>query len=378
MSSSVTAAEIDQVLSVLGDEFPVPLVTQAFLLAEKNISLAINMILDDPSRFRTPSSDHPPVSTMQGVTTAMASDAPEMGNIRKDVPFGMVKEEAVDLCADPGVCPLVTVKKEADTGCFAKDEPMDNVKDEKPYLGTVKEEIPDLGAVKEEKFDLVTVKEEESEMGTLKEEKPYLGAVKKEVVNIDDDVPDNLTQIHYSPYLNPRPITCIKPKNTVDVKKQVHQPLLVGIVEDGDFPDDPGWLLVGRTNITSLSTSRGVGKLVCNEIVHFNFPKQNQRTKFGRQYVSSRTTVAVSEIVRFETKRSGEVCPYFILSNVNLFFWSIYKDALNLSPQIGRLPTEWSRCIIPLVNSNKVMVRGRCVFAPNDLSLLQEIVLYVR
>lgn len=57
---------------------------------------------------------------------------------------------------------------------------------------------------------------------------------------------------------------------------------------------------------------------------------------------------------------------------------SIFKDVLDFFFQIGRLPTEWSRCIIPLVNSSKVMVRGRCVFAPNNLCLLQEIVLYVR
>lgn len=347
MASSVSAAEIDQVLLVLGDEFPVPLITQALLLAEKNIALAINMILDDPSRFQTPPSDHLPVSTMQGVTVSVASVASEMGFIQKDVPLGMVKEEAFDLVVDPAVSSFVTVKKEADTGCFVKDKPMYDVKEDISHLGTVKEtdmcsfvkdesvnnakdEIPGLGivkeekrAVKEEKPDVGVVKEEKPDIGVVKEEKPYLAAVKKEIVNIDDDIPDDLTQIHYSPYLNPRPITCIRPKNVVDVKKQVYQPP-VGIVEDGDFPHDPEWLLVGRTNITSLSTSRGIGKLVCNEIVHFNFPKPSQKAKFGRQWVSSRTKVAVSEIVRFETKRSGEVCLSY--SFFLICIWGFYVN----------------------------------------------------
>lgn len=39
---------------------------------------------------------------------------------------------------------------------------------------------------------------------------------------------------------------------------------------------------------------------------------------------------------------------------------------------------EWTKCIIPLVNSSKVKVLARCVAAPIILHLMQEIVLYVR
>ncbi|XP_058078009.1 DNA repair protein RAD5B isoform X2 [Magnolia sinica] len=45
--------------------------------------------------------------------------------------------------------------------------------------------------------------------------------------------------------------------------------------------------------------------------------------------------------------------------------------------KIGRLPSEWTRCLIPLVNSSKVKVCGRCMSSPLDLSLMQEIVLCI-
>ncbi|KAK2972985.1 hypothetical protein RJ640_022042 [Escallonia rubra] len=84
------------------------------------------------------------------------------------------------------------------------------------------------------------------------------------------------------------------------------------LIEDGDFPEEPDWLLVGRTAITGLSTAKG-RKLENNEIVHIAFPTGDARFK-------------QSGIVRFSTKRSGE---------------------------IGRLPMEWAKCLTPLVNSSK-------------------------
>ncbi|KAF3456838.1 hypothetical protein FNV43_RR01492 [Rhamnella rubrinervis] len=105
-------------------------------------------------------------------------------------------------------------------------------------------------------------------------------------------------------------------------------------VEDGDFPEEPGWFLVGRTIVTALSTSKG-SKLVDNEIVYFSFPS---------------TIGKFNSIVRFSTKRFGE---------------------------IGRLPMEWAKCVVPLVNSGKVQVIGRCVAAPAVLYMMQDIMLYV-
>ncbi|PIN03264.1 Helicase-like transcription factor HLTF/DNA helicase RAD5, DEAD-box superfamily [Handroanthus impetiginosus] len=121
------------------------------------------------------------------------------------------------------------------------------------------------------------------------------------------------------------------------------------VIEDGDFPEDPDWLLVDRTVIMGLSTTKG-RKLQNNEIVHFAFPSANPRSKSSWHYMSAKAANAASSIVRFSTKRFGE---------------------------IGRLPMEWAKCLVPLVNSSKVKVLGRCVAAPVNLQLMQEIMLYV-
>ncbi|PIA36474.1 hypothetical protein AQUCO_03400396v1 [Aquilegia coerulea] len=118
-------------------------------------------------------------------------------------------------------------------------------------------------------------------------------------------------------------------------KQEVKEEKLPGSsdLDDGEFPDEPDWLLVGRSCVAGLSTCRGKS-LDFNEIVYFTFP----------------STAATNKIVRFWTKRSGE---------------------------IGRLPLEWTKCIIPLVSASKVKICGRCVAAPLKLSLMQEIHLYV-
>ncbi|KAE9617606.1 hypothetical protein Lal_00034592 [Lupinus albus] len=107
-------------------------------------------------------------------------------------------------------------------------------------------------------------------------------------------------------------------------------------VEDGEFPSEPGWLLIGRKVELALATAKGVRKLVDNEIVHFNFTLPY---KSKSQW-----------IVRISTKRSGEV---------------------------GRLPMEWANTVVPLVQSGKVKVRARCISAPYSLQMMQEIMLLV-
>uniref|UniRef100_A0A7N0T786 Uncharacterized protein n=1 Tax=Kalanchoe fedtschenkoi TaxID=63787 RepID=A0A7N0T786_KALFE len=120
------------------------------------------------------------------------------------------------------------------------------------------------------------------------------------------------------------------------------------VLDTMEFPEEPDWLLVGRTTIIGLSTTKG-SKLVNNEIVYFTFPSIDSKTKSIFRGVSSKAAAAVSGIVRFSTKRYGE---------------------------IGRLPMEWAKCLIPLVNSSKVKVLCRCVAAPPCLQLMQEIWLY--
>ncbi|KAJ0938881.1 putative HIRAN domain-containing protein [Helianthus annuus] len=79
-------------------------------------------------------------------------------------------------------------------------------------------------------------------------------------------------------------------------------------------------------------------------------PHEDSETVKSGYWANSRGGSAACGIVRFSTKRSGE---------------------------IGRLPMEWSKCLIPLVNSKKVKVLGRCVAAPASLSMMQEIMLYI-
>ncbi|KAM0938919.1 putative DNA helicase chromatin remodeling SNF2 family [Dioscorea sansibarensis] len=155
----------------------------------------------------------------------------------------------------------------------------------------------------------------------------------------------DLTTTHFSKYLNPRPIRSV---NTCYLKFQEHE--ASEKAEKGEFLEEPNWFLVEKAYVTGLSTCRGMWKLVENEVVHFCFPKFDVRRGPGNHWVSAKTAAAASEIVRFSTRRSGE---------------------------IGRLPTEWARCLIPLVSSSKVKVQGRCVLSVQQLSLMQEIVLYV-
>jgi DNA repair protein RAD5 len=77
-------------------------------------------------------------------------------------------------------------------------------------------------------------------------------------------------------------------------------------LEDGDFPTERDWLLVGGTLVTALSTSKG-RKLVDNEIVNLSFPSVNSSNK-------------TRWIVRFSTKRSGEVFLHSMIVVQELFF----------------------------------------------------------
>ncbi|XP_021899527.1 uncharacterized protein LOC110815864 isoform X2 [Carica papaya] len=48
------------------------------------------------------------------------------------------------------------------------------------------------------------------------------------------------------------------------------------MLEDGDFPEECDWYLVGGAVVQGLSTTKG-RKLVDNEIVHFTFPSSKSR-----------------------------------------------------------------------------------------------------
>lgn len=46
--------------------------------------------------------------------------------------------------------------------------------------------------------------------------------------------------------------------------------------------------------------------------------------------------------------------------------------------QVGRMPMEWAKTVIPLFQSGNVKVRGRCIATPYSLQMMQEIMLLVR
>ena len=78
------------------------------------------------------------------------------------------------------------------------------------------------------------------------------------------------------------------------VKKDAVEEKKIPNLEDGEFPVEPGWSLLGRKIEVATSTARGLRRLVDNEIVYFNFPDPNTSYKF-------------QWIVRVSTKRSGVV-----------------------------------------------------------------------
>jgi len=60
------------------------------------------------------------------------------------------------------------------------------------------------------------------------------------------------------------------------------------------------------------------------------------------------------------------ICVVFINGSL-VWFW-----------QIGRIPNEWARCLLPLVRDHKVRIEGKCKFGPQVLGIMDSIVLLVR
>ncbi|CAA6663709.1 unnamed protein product [Spirodela intermedia] len=111
------------------------------------------------------------------------------------------------------------------------------------------------------------------------------------------------------------------------------------------------WWLVGRCDLTGLSTCKG-RRLKAGELVSFSFPstKVESSSSTARFPSRGRQVASCSEIVRFATPDSGE---------------------------IGRIPNEWARCLVPLVKMNKVRIEGCCKSAPDVLSIMDTLLLSV-
>ncbi|XP_006349076.1 putative SWI/SNF-related matrix-associated actin-dependent regulator of chromatin subfamily A member 3-like 2 isoform X2 [Solanum tuberosum] len=113
------------------------------------------------------------------------------------------------------------------------------------------------------------------------------------------------------------------------------------------------WWYVGCGEVAGMSTCKG-RILKPGDEVDFTFPVEKKLSspspgKFGGG--RGRQAAACSEIVRFSTKACGE---------------------------IGRIPNEWARCILPLVRDKKIRIEGCCKSAPNILGIMDSVLLSVR
>lgn len=69
-----------------------------------------------------------------------------------------------------------------------------------------------------------------------------------------------------------------------------------------------------------------------------------------------------------EAGNSYDVCLYLLM---------IYCAMVQLG-QIGRIPNEWARCLLPLVRDKKIRIEGSCKSAPAVMSLMDTVILSVR
>ncbi|KAF3657066.1 hypothetical protein FXO37_15126, partial [Capsicum annuum] len=125
---------------------------------------------------------------------------------------------------------------------------------------------------------------------------------------------------------------------------------LVGKRVGGDMGSE--WWYVGCGEVAGMSTCKG-RILKPGDEVEFTFPVEKMLSspstgKFGGG--RGRQAAACSEIVRFSTKACGE---------------------------IGRIPNEWARCILPLVRDKKIRIEGFCKSAPNILGIMDSVLLSV-
>ncbi|KAL5212909.1 hypothetical protein ABZP36_023756 [Zizania latifolia] len=110
------------------------------------------------------------------------------------------------------------------------------------------------------------------------------------------------------------------------------------------------WWLIGSVEMAGLSTCKG-RRLASGDVVTFSFPNSAivataGKSRPGRPGLAS----CSSEIMRFSTPHHGEV---------------------------GRIPNEWARCLLPLLKEGKVKAEGLCKSAPEVLSIMDTVLLSV-
>uniref|UniRef100_A0A0E0NFR3 Uncharacterized protein n=1 Tax=Oryza rufipogon TaxID=4529 RepID=A0A0E0NFR3_ORYRU len=111
------------------------------------------------------------------------------------------------------------------------------------------------------------------------------------------------------------------------------------------------WWLVGSVEMAGLSTCKG-RRVASGDAVTFSFPNSPVAAAAGGKSRSGRPALVScsSEIMRFSTPRHGEV---------------------------GRIPNEWARCLLPLLKEGKIKIDGVCKSAPEVLSIMDTVLLSV-
>lgn len=123
-------------------------------------------------------------------------------------------------------------------------------------------------------------------------------------------------------------------------------------VGEGEEEMGSEWWLVGRCEVSGLSTCKG-RRIRAGEEVVFKFPVRDEKANGpspGKGFGRGRQVGACSEIVRFCTKDKWE---------------------------IGRIPNEWARCLLPLVRDKKIKVEGCCGSAPDVLGIMDTVSLSI-
>ncbi|PUZ75895.1 hypothetical protein GQ55_1G246400 [Panicum hallii var. hallii] len=110
------------------------------------------------------------------------------------------------------------------------------------------------------------------------------------------------------------------------------------------------WWLVGSAEMAGLSTCKG-RRIAPGDAVTFSFPNAAAAAAAGKSRPGRSSLASCSsEIMRFSSPNHGEV---------------------------GRIPNEWARCLLPLLKENKIKVQGTCKSASEALSIMDTVLLSV-
>jgi DNA repair protein RAD5 len=213
-------------------------------------------------------------------------------------------EVKVEACGEADV--KVKTELIEDGGSF-QEEAVHLVKQEEADDVDVKEEDEEVDSpVKEHLLSPRRVKEEESDSSDDEVEVMDPPARSKKRPREDDDgvVFIDLTTSHPVPYLNPKPVRALPPPGAIP-KNEWRMVVAPPPAELDEYPPDRReWCFFKKSYATGLSTCRGRKLLDGGEVVHFAFPSHE---RLGGIRMSYRQEVALMQIVRFSTNRSGEV-----------------------------------------------------------------------